>query len=419
MRSSRSFPPRDALPDNTFARPGSTTQRHVDRLRAAIVEEERAARRVMDSPVAGPRQQQLSLSDARDEAHRLQNKIAMDEARGSLRHHTVSRLAKTVSLVFLGVIDLPIMLWLASSVFNVDWSDPLGLRLMISIVVALLGTAGSAWVLYHIGHNRREDKTDQRRLDWRRLWPGRGRACWRWGAGHPAGGGDVHAGVQRGVAAERDGRAHRAAGGTGRVRHAVCRRHWCSSPRCGTGRSSRTTWPTTARWCRPVWNAAGPTRIAPTGSGPSWTCSSVAPVRRRSSRTRRTGLSCGAAASRSGPMTGCVPPARRRPVRDRGGGAMSDDKVSVLPRPPPRTPRDRRTGGSSPLRGQVCAARNAFRSGVGLFSVELDRRHADPAEPSGRTPTPAPWGDLSRRVRHRRAEGACAELSRAADRSSR
>jgi cell division protein FtsB len=54
-------------------------------------------------------------------------------------------------------------------VFNVDWSHPAGLRLVISVVLSFLGTAGAAWVLFHMGHIRRESKNDRRELDWPRM----------------------------------------------------------------------------------------------------------------------------------------------------------------------------------------------------------------------------------------------------------
>jgi hypothetical protein len=67
------------------------------------------------------------------------------------------------------VVDLPIMLWLASSVFNVDWSDPIGLPLAISIVISVLATGGAATALHHLGHNQRQHKNFKRQLDWVKL----------------------------------------------------------------------------------------------------------------------------------------------------------------------------------------------------------------------------------------------------------
>jgi hypothetical protein len=61
------------------------------------------------------------------------------------------------------------MLWLASSVFNVDRADPLGLPLAISIVISLLATVGAASALYHLGHNLRESKNDRGGLSWKAL----------------------------------------------------------------------------------------------------------------------------------------------------------------------------------------------------------------------------------------------------------
>ena len=138
----------------------------VERLNAMIEEEVRAAIRVMDARVKGPRGQEMSLTDAAARAAELGNRIDLDEARGSLRHRTVGRSTKALTVLFLAVIDFPIMLWLSSSVFNVDWADPLGLPLAISVVISMLGTAGAAWTLHHLGYNRRETKNDKRQLDW-------------------------------------------------------------------------------------------------------------------------------------------------------------------------------------------------------------------------------------------------------------
>lgn len=138
----------------------------VQRLAARIAEEQRAAEQVMTTSVRGPRGQRMTLAEAAVKASEIGNRIELDEARGSLRHRTVGRLAKVLTVLFLGVIDFPIMLWLASSVFNVDWSAPFGLPLAMSVVISLLGTGGAAWTLHHLGHNRRENKTDQRHLKW-------------------------------------------------------------------------------------------------------------------------------------------------------------------------------------------------------------------------------------------------------------
>jgi hypothetical protein len=141
----------------------------IERLNAMIEEEQRAAARIMDTPVKGPRGQQMTLTDAATRAVEIGNRIDLDEARSSLRHRTVGRSTKLLTVAFLAVIDLPIMLWLSSSVFNVDWAAPLDLPLAISLVISLLGTAGAAWTLHHLGHNRRENKTDNRQINWSRM----------------------------------------------------------------------------------------------------------------------------------------------------------------------------------------------------------------------------------------------------------
>jgi len=138
----------------------------IERLNALIAEEERAAGRIMEDPVRGPRKQQMTLAGAVVKEAELANRIELEEGRGSQRHRIVGRVTKIVSLIFLVVIDFPLMLWLASSLFNVDWSDPIGLPLAVSLVVSLLGTAGAAWMLHLLGRNRREDKNDRRQMEW-------------------------------------------------------------------------------------------------------------------------------------------------------------------------------------------------------------------------------------------------------------
>jgi hypothetical protein len=153
--------------DNTAARRSA-----VGRLTAMIAEERRAIERIMDSPVRGARKQYLTVADALVKITELINRIDLDEAARSLRHRVVKRSTKIFTIVFLAVIDFPLMLWLSSSVFNVDWADPLGLPLAVSVVIALLGTTGAAWTLYHLGRNRRENKNDRRQMDWPDLSPG-------------------------------------------------------------------------------------------------------------------------------------------------------------------------------------------------------------------------------------------------------
>jgi hypothetical protein len=126
-------------------------------------------RRIADEPVRGPRGQYMTRREARERHDFVKAKIDAAEAGGSLKHRTVTRSTKALTLLFLTVIDFPVMLWLVSSVFNVDWAHPAGLRLVISVVLSVLATAGAAWVLYHMGHIRRDDKNDRRELNWREM----------------------------------------------------------------------------------------------------------------------------------------------------------------------------------------------------------------------------------------------------------
>jgi hypothetical protein len=159
----------DLYPSITLPSPYSSTPGPADRLRARVRELLYKASREMDASVTGPRGEELTVTAAAERAHTIDTQIQMDEVRGSKRHRGVAGLAKISSILFLGFVDFPIMLWVASSIFNVDWGDPLGLPLVISAVISLLVTGGSASALYHLGHNLRDNKNDRGGLDWATL----------------------------------------------------------------------------------------------------------------------------------------------------------------------------------------------------------------------------------------------------------
>ena len=137
----------------------------IDGLAAQIKGLRYRAGRVMDIPVTGSRGQQLTVTEAQQRARQLGDEIDSQEAQGSQRHRRVSPVAKTLALIVVVIVDFPIMLWLASSVFNVDWGDPLGLPLAISVVISILTTGGAAAALYHVGYDQRQNKNYRRQLD--------------------------------------------------------------------------------------------------------------------------------------------------------------------------------------------------------------------------------------------------------------
>ncbi|MCW2899048.1 MAG: hypothetical protein JWO67_1313 [Streptosporangiaceae bacterium] len=145
-----------------------------DRLIAQIEGEERCASRIKSTPVIGPRNQHMTVGDAEDEVHHIKMIISLDEDRidekqNSLRHRLAPRWLKLLALFMLIFVDYPIMFLMASSIFNVDWSDPFGIPLLISVVVATLSTGGAAAALHHLGHEHREHKNDKGQLEWRTL----------------------------------------------------------------------------------------------------------------------------------------------------------------------------------------------------------------------------------------------------------
>lgn len=149
-----------------------------DRLLARIEELRYRAARVSDRIVVGPNGQNLTVAQARARAEGIDADIEMDQVRGSLVHRRVNRAARLVTLLIVGFVDLPIMVWLASSVFNVDWTHPLGLPLLISLVVSVLATGGAASALAHIGHALRPHKNDRRQLAWVELTVGTKLSLW-------------------------------------------------------------------------------------------------------------------------------------------------------------------------------------------------------------------------------------------------
>src|SRR5262249_41061741 len=123
-----------------------------------------AAGRVMDAPVRGVRGGLLTVAEAKDAADELREQIDHEEVSGSSRHHLSKRFTKWTVWLVVVLIDFPIMLWACSSVFNVDWTDPWGVRLLFSVAAAVLATLASAAALHHLGRELREHKTEGRGL---------------------------------------------------------------------------------------------------------------------------------------------------------------------------------------------------------------------------------------------------------------
>ena len=125
--------------------------------------------RALEGHVVGPHGQNVTVAEAQARAELIDRLIELEQLRGSLRHRRVGRLTRVLTLLTVTIVDLLIMLWRASSVFNFDWSDPLGLPLAISIVISVLATGGAATALHHLGHNQRQHKNARRQLDWPKL----------------------------------------------------------------------------------------------------------------------------------------------------------------------------------------------------------------------------------------------------------
>jgi hypothetical protein len=125
--------------------------------------------RVMDELVVGPYGQNLTVKEALTRARHLDDQIGMEQVRGSLRHRRVNRLTRLLTLATVAVVDVPIMFWLAGSMFDVAWTKPWTQPLTISAIAALLATGGSAAALHHLGRNLRQHKNERRQVDWHSL----------------------------------------------------------------------------------------------------------------------------------------------------------------------------------------------------------------------------------------------------------
>jgi uncharacterized membrane protein len=140
-----------------------------DKLADQAAGQRRAARQIMSTWVSGPRGGLLTVAEAKTHSELLAQRINAEEAAGSLHHRLVPPRTKSIIRILVVALDFPIMLWFASSVFNVDWDHPMGIPLLISVVVSVLATGGATVALHHLGHEQREHKNAQRQLGWAKL----------------------------------------------------------------------------------------------------------------------------------------------------------------------------------------------------------------------------------------------------------
>ena len=99
-----------------------TTADKIDSLTSEIEGLRYRADNVMATAEKGARGQLLTVAEAKDRGEALRTAVEAEEARGSQRHRRVHLLTRLLTFFVVIVIDFPIMLWLASSIFNVDWS---------------------------------------------------------------------------------------------------------------------------------------------------------------------------------------------------------------------------------------------------------------------------------------------------------
>jgi hypothetical protein len=140
-----------------------------DRHRARAEALRERAKGVPNTMVRSARGGPITVARAGEHAEEIQTLIEHEGASGNLRHRLVSPFTKWSVWLIVVLVDFPIMLWACSSVFNVNWADPIGVRLLFSLAAAVLATLAAATALHHFGRELREHKNDRRGLTWRAL----------------------------------------------------------------------------------------------------------------------------------------------------------------------------------------------------------------------------------------------------------
>lgn len=127
----------------------------------------RQAELALAEPITGPRGELLSLKGAVELGEQIRKAVTAEEVPPgeSQRHLLVRRRTTIAGFCIVGLVDLPVVVWISAGVFNVDPSRPLSLRLVIAIVVAILVTAGAAAALFHCGNSLRNVKNYRRSLE--------------------------------------------------------------------------------------------------------------------------------------------------------------------------------------------------------------------------------------------------------------
>lgn len=152
----------------------SLRQQHVtaeqtDHLHATAANLRNEVDLIMKDSVRGPRGERTSLTEALEQEDALRQKVDVAVSLGDRRHDRANPW-QSRSIKAAPVLDFPLFLWFASSVFNVPWqSNPLGVQLVVSITVAIFATLVLAVALHNIGSGLRPFKTEQRELRWQPL----------------------------------------------------------------------------------------------------------------------------------------------------------------------------------------------------------------------------------------------------------
>lgn len=131
------------------------------RVTAALVQAQSANEELRHARTMQTLDVRTRAAGLRSRLETLESQIAKDEHAGSLRHRRTSRTTWLATVALLTIVDFPVMLWVSSSIFNVDWSTSYWLSLPLEIGFATLVTGSVVGVLLAIGRDQRRNKDAQ------------------------------------------------------------------------------------------------------------------------------------------------------------------------------------------------------------------------------------------------------------------
>jgi hypothetical protein len=138
-------------------------------LRARIRQLRWQSAQVLEGHVVGPHGQNLTVREAQARADLLDGLIEVEQGQGSLRHRRISNVSRSLAVLAVTLLDLPIMLWLTTSGLASALGTPTWLAGLAGGLLALLATGSAAIGLHQLGRNQRQYKNSSRQLVWAAL----------------------------------------------------------------------------------------------------------------------------------------------------------------------------------------------------------------------------------------------------------